>query len=632
MEENNYSPEKLKYLKLLSQQFPTKQSVSTEIINLTAILNLPKGTEHFMSDIHGEYEAFRHILNNCSGVIREKVDMIFADKLSEEEINELCTLIYYPKERMDYLNELGKIDDDWYRKNLQNLLQVARVVSSKYTRSKVRKKLPKDFAYIIDELLHALPDEDNNQLVYHQRILDSIIGIENGDEFVIALAELIKELAVDHLHIVGDIYDRGPSADKIMNMLMGSSKDMDIEWGNHDVLWMGAASGNLACIANVIRNNIRYDNTRILENAYGVSLRPLAIFGEKYYSGTTMEAAVKAINILTLKLEGLEIKKHPEYHMEDRLLFDHTDFKNGTVSIFGQNVRLNTNEFPTIDPDDPYKLTEEENNLMQDLRYAFMHSSKLEEHIDYLYTKGSMYLIYNENLLLHGCVPLNDDGSFYVCEFGGKNYSGKALLDYCDKTARHAFFDGDEDAVDFMWYIWAGTHSPCCGRILKTWERTLIDDKQYWDEPEDSYYAYINDEETCLNILKEFGLTLSISHIINGHTPVRANAGESPIKGEGKVIVIDGGFCKAYHKTTGIAGYTLIYNSHGMRISSHEPFTDKEKVVKENADIYSSVYDFEKEPFRVMVRDSDTGHKIVDDLWNLHELLKAYRDGIIREK
>lgn len=621
-----------RYLKLLSEKFPTRQSVCTEIINLEAIMNLPKGTEHFMSDLHGEYESFYHIYNNCSGVIREKVDQIFGDRLTPGERREICTLIYYPKEKLSILRRKGVLTADWYKTTLKQLTELARLLSSKYTRSKVRKALPKDFGYIIDELLHAQPDEDNNQLVYHDKILETIIGIDNADEFIEALAGLIKRLAVDHLHIVGDIFDRGPHADKILDLLM-TGHSLDIEWGNHDILWMGAASGSDACIANVLRNNIRYQNTGILENGYGISLRPLTIFAEQKYSGSPMKAAEKAVNIILFKLEGQVILRHPEYEMNDRLFLDRIDREQGTVRIGEQEYRLNTDEFPTVDRDRPYELSAEEQSIMDEIRAAFRGSERLKRHIGFLYSKGAMYRCCNDNLMFHGCIPMKEDGSFRDVPIGRERYSGRACFDAADRTARQAFYAADRSAyLNFMWYLWGGKYSPLCGRNLKTFERTYIDDRSSWAEEQDPYYREYLKEGTCRKILREFGMNSDLSHIINGHTPIHAGSGEKPIKANGRLIVIDGGFCRAYQKTTGIAGYTLIYNSHGMRIKSHKPFESVEKALTENLDIESETEQFETEPYRIMVGYTDNGQEIAAQIADLEKLLEAYRQGLIAEK
>ena len=623
--------EQRKYLSLLAEKFPTRQAVCTEIINLAAIMNLPKGTEHFMSDIHGEYDAFLHIMNNCSGVIREKIEMIFEDVLNDTEKRALRTLIYYPKEALQRLHSEGRISPKWYRETLRHMIEIARVLSSKYTRSKVRKAMPKEFGYIIDELLHALPDEDGNQLAYHERILDTIVGIQNGDEFIIALAALIKRLAVDHLHIVGDLFDRGADADKIIELLL-DYPSLDIQWGNHDVLWMGAAAGNEACIANVVRNNVRYNNIRILESGYGISLRRLQLFAEKTYEGTPAKAMVKAINVMMFKAEGELILRHPEFEMQDRLLLDKVDTEKGTVTIDGVEYAMNTMEFPTVDWSDPYRMTPEEREVMDDLKRSFCQSPQLRRHIEFLYAVGSVYLKMNDNLLFHGCVPLTEDGQMEEVNFFGQFLRGKSYFEFCEKAARLAYNTGEARYVDFMFYLWGGPKSPMCGRVVKTFERSYLDDKASWKEPQDPYYLFLDSEATSRMILREFGLKSDLSHIINGHTPVHASAGENPIKAGGKLIVIDGGFSRAYHKTTGIAGYTLIYNSHGMRIKSHMPFESVERVISENLDIESRANQFEIEPYRVMVGDTDIGKRLAAQIEDLNELLTAYRDGSILER
>ena len=614
-----------KYLKLLSEKYPTKQSVCREIINLNAILNLPKGTEHFMSDLHGEYEAFYHILNNCSGVIREKVNRLFGDVLTDMERQEICTLIYYPKEKLEMLQKERKLSREWYRMTLNQMIEIAKLLSSKYTRSKVRKAMPEDFAYIIDELLHVQKDEDDNQELYHRKIIDTILDINNADEFIIALSALMKQLAVDHLHIVGDIFDRGSCADKILDLL-SNHHSLDIEWGNHDILWMGAAAGSEACIANVIRNNLRHHNMEILESGYGIGLRSLTLFaGRTYQNEDPVEGAIKAISVILFKLEGNIIKKHPEYEMTDRLLLDKIDFEKGTVQIGEQEYPLKELDFPTVDKDCPYKLTEEEIAVVEELKASFLNSTRLQKHIEFLYQKGSMYRIFNENLLFHGCVPMDESGNFEGVTFEGKTYQGKAYFDYAEQVARRAYFDkGDKNDLDFMWYLWGGRKSPLCGRNIKTFERAFVKDKSAWVEESDPYYEYHEDEKKCSMVLREFGLYSEASHIINGHTPVKTGSGEKPIRANGKLFVIDGGFCRDYHKTTGIAGYTLIYNSHGLRIIEHQPFESVYQALQENKDIESESLVVETTKKRVMVKDTDIGKHIMEDISDLEKLLLLF--------
>ncbi len=617
-----------KYLKLLSEKYPSQRAVSREIINLTAILNLPKGTEHFMSDIHGEYDAFCHILNNCSGVIREKVNMLYKPELSHETRKEICTLIYYPCEKLAIMRKQGRNMPDDYRTIINRMLEIARTLSSKYTRSKVRKAMPDDYGYIIDELLHSQKDEDDNQVRYHNKILDTIIDID-ADGFVIALASLIKRLAVDRLHIVGDIYDRGESADKVVDLLM-KHHSIDIEWGNHDILWMGAASGSKACIANVVRNCVKYNTVKTLESGYGISLRNLALFAEKTYSNKRpMDAALKAISVIQFKLEGQVIMRNPDFDMDDRLLLDKIDFENGTVVSDGITYKLSDTDFPTVDRENPYELSDEETAVIDELKAAFVSSIRLKNHIAFIYDNGSMYKIYNENLLYHGCVPLTESGELDEVKLFCESLKGKELFDFADMMARHAFFAKQKflPELDFMWYLWCGKKSPLCGRIIKTFERSFIRDKKAWNEDKNPYYKYYYNRETCEMILSEFGLSSAASHIVNGHTPVRTVKGELPIRADGKLLVIDGGFCKDYHEKTGIAGYTLIYNSHGLRLKAHHPFESVNDALNENKDIHSDSEIVETESTRVMVEATDDGERIISAINDLRELLKTYRDG-----
>ena len=630
----NITGDRMKFLRLLSEKYPTRQQVCTEIINLQAILNLPKGTEHFMSDLHGEYEAFFHILNNSAGVIREKVDMAFEEVLTARERSSLCTLIYYPQEKLRRIREEGRNTEEWYRFVLQKLIDLAKLLSSKYTRSKVRKAMPSEYSYILDELLHAQPDEDNNQLVYHSKIIDTLLRLEEGDDFIIALSSLIKRLAVDHLHIVGDIFDRGERPDAILNMLM-DHHSLDIEWGNHDILWMGAACGSQACIAAVVRNCLSYNNISVLEQGYGISLRPLVLFAEKMYDEEDPnKAAKKAISIILFKLEGQIIRRNPEYQMEDRLLLDKVDYENASIELGGQTYPLKEKHFPTVDRDDPYKLSQAEREIMDELEKLFLESEQLQRHVEFLYSHGSMYQVFNGNLLFHGCVPLDEDGALKAIHLEGRIYQGRSYMDYADMAARRAFFNEDppQRYLDFMWYLWCGSNSPLSGRVVKTFERTFIDDKSTWEEPKNPYYEYQSSEPVCRMLLREFGLYSENSHIINGHTPVHVNQGENPLKAHGRLIVIDGGFCKAYQKTTGIAGYTLIFNSHGMRLKSHQPFSGMEAALEENMDIDSESQQVVTFPKRVMVADTDTGERLKEQIADLEDLLTAYREGWIAAK
>ena len=621
----------IKYLSLLSQQFPNQQSVFTEIINLQAILNLPKGTEHFMSDLHGEYEAFMHILNNCSGVIREHVDEIFADTMSNREKGDLCTLIYYPSEKLRLVRAAKQDSPSWYKENLDHLITVARSLSSRYTRSKVRKAIPHDYAYIIDELLPTHPDENNYRIRYHERIIDSILETDSTDDFIRSLSALIKRLAVDHLHLVGDVFDRGGGAAKIMDRLM-DYHSLDIQWGNHDILWMGAAAGEEACIISVLRNNLRYGNYEILENDYGISLRALVAFANKtYHANDDITPLIKAINVLLFKLEGQIIMRHPEFDMHDRLLLDKIDTDAGTVDIDGATWQLRTTDFPTVDPEHPYDLTAEEQGIVDKLVAEFTGADHLRRHIEFLYSHGSVYLVRNGNLLFHGCVPMNEDGTFSSFNCMGTYRSGRDYLDFCDNVARRAWRMHDRDALDWMWYLWIGFKSPMSGRLVKTFERSYIEDRTSWEEPMDPYFTLTQDIPACDAIMREFRLLPGTGHIINGHTPVKAVAGEKPIRADGRLLVIDGGFCRAYHPKTGIAGYTLISSSRGMRLKAHEAFRSVDEALTRNADIQSETTRFDVAKRRLMVSDTDTGEEIRSHINDLRLLLDAYRNGVLPE-
>lgn len=630
----NITDDRIKFLRLLSEKYRSRQQVCTEIINLQAILNLPKGTEHFMSDLHGEYEAFSHILNNSAGVIREKVDMLFEETLTPRERSSLCTLIYYPEEKLEKINEEGRNTEEWYRFVLQNLIDLAKMLSSKYTRSKVRKAMPSEYSYILDELLHAQADEDNNQFVYHQKIIDTLLKLGEGDDFIIALSSLIKRLAVDHLHIVGDIFDRGERPDAILNMLM-QHHSLDIEWGNHDILWMGAACGSQACIAAVVRNCLSYNNISVLEQGYGISLRPLVLFAEKMYDETDPnKAAKKAISIILFKLEGQIIRRNPDYGMQERLLLDKVNVDDATIEIDGVVHELKEKRFPTINRMDPYALDPAEREIMDELEKLFRESEQLQRHVTFLYNHGSMYRKFNGNLLFHGCVPLDEDGNLKALHFGGRIYQGKSYMDYADSIARRAYFSDDrtQKELDFMWYLWCGSNSPLSGRVVKTFERTFLSDESTWKEPKNPYYRYQDSEPVCRMLLREFGLYSENSHIINGHTPIHVMEGENPLKANGRLIVIDGGFCKAYQKTTGIAGYTLIFNSHGMRLKSHQPFSGMEAALSENLDIDSQSQQVATLDKRLMVADTDTGEMLKEQIADLEDLLTAYREGLIAAK
>ena len=660
---NDFTPQEIEYLTLLSKDFPTAQDAVTEIINLNAILNLPKGTEHFMSDIHGEYEAFTHILRSASGAIKEKIDMLFADKLDDDQRATLATLVYYPTEKTaDITEEMSdEVKEDWYRTNLSYLIELCRFVSTKYTRSKVRKAIPHGYAYVLDELLNT-DYTVHNKKEYYDNILDSIIRMGKAPEFIRVICHVIQRLIVDHLHIVGDIFDRGPRADIVMEDLI-RHHNVDIHWGNHDIVWMGAASGSRVCIATVLSNSIRYNNLHVVENGYGISLRPLAVFANECYANSDTSRFVadiedtdetgrkltvkdleqtgrmaKAITIILFKLEGQTIMRHPDFGMDDRLLLDKIDYEKGTIVLGGKEYELLDKDFPTIDPKNPYDLSDEEEEVMAEIRANFRASDKLQKHARFLYSNGSMYRCYNGNLLFHGAVPMDEEGNFKKFNYDGKEYYGKSLFDYCNLQAKNGFFspEGSEEkqtGTDFMWWLWCGRFSPLFARDkITTFERRLIGDKELIKEAKDPYYQVVQTAAGCEYILRDFGLGGPHSHIVNGHTPVKAGSGESPVKGEGKLIDIDGGFCKAYQKTTGIAGYTLIYNSYMMRLSSHEAFTSREDAIKNNRDILSASVVFERLDDRIKVGETNKGRILKAQMASLEKLLDAYKQGIIQEQ
>ena len=654
----SYTDEELRYLKMLSRQYPTVREAGTEIINLRAILNLPKGCEHFISDVHGEYEAFLHILNSCSGVIRERLDLLFKTSVPRSELDELATLIYYPEEKLEELRP--RIDDleEWYRITLHRLIEVCRLVSERYSRSKVRKALPADYAYVIEELLYTHGEEIDKR-DYFENIIATIIEIGQAPDFIQAVCKVIKWAAVDHLHLVGDIFDRGPRADIIMDSLL-HHHSVDIQWGNHDVLWMGAASGSRTLVATVLSNSIHYNNLEVVETGYGISLRPLSVFANEVYrdcevsrfavklTGNEGEQPTekdkllsarmhKAITLILFKLEGQKILRHPEYHMEDRLLLDKIDYENKCITIGGVTYALEDTDFPTVDPADPYALTPEEERVIDELTSSFQHSEKLQKHVRFLYSRGSLYKIYNGNLLFHGCIPLDRDGNLLSFCLDGTERKGRDLLDAIDTQARQAYYykPGTPErklGMDLLWFLWAGRNSPIFGRDrMTTFERRFIADESAWAEPKNAYYTLYEDPAVCDFILKEFGLEGPHCHIINGHVPVKARKGESPIKGGGKLIVIDGGFCKAYQPTSGIAGYTLIHNSHSYRIVAHQPFAGREKAIRENFDISSSTEIFERMETRRKIAETDLGREIEERIADLRLLLDAYRDGVVTE-
>ena len=644
-------------LELLSQNFGTVSSASTEIINLEAILNLPKGTEHFVADLHGESEAFRHILKNASGNIKRKVKEIFGTSLREQEIRELCTLIYYPEQKLEYIKASETNLDDFYNITLHQLVRVLQTVSVKYTRSKVRKTLPKEYAYIIEELLHESPSDDD-KTAYFNRIIETIISTGQADSFIVALSNVIQRLSIDQLHILGDIFDRGPGAHLIMDTLCNYG-NFDIQWGNHDALWMGAAAGNNCCIANVLRLSLRYGNMATLEDGYGINLLPLATFAMETYGddpcknfGPHLDAGDnthnektqrliaqmhKAISIIQFKLEAQLADRRPEWGMQDRKLFEHIDFDRKLFVLDGKEYEMKDCNFPTVDPENPYALTREEAELVDKLNHSFAVSDKLKKHIGCLFQHGCMYGVYNSNLLFHASMPLNADGSLKEVDLGGTKYKGRELMHRVGMLMRAAFNDDTpaderEFARDYYWYLWCGPDSPLFDKSrMATFERYFIVDPETHKEEKGYYYKLRNREEVCDMILDEFGVTGEHRHIINGHVPVRINQGETPIRANGKLMVIDGGFAKAYHNQTGIAGYTLVFHSRGLQLVQHEPFTSAEEAIKNCTDIVSTTQLVELSQHRMRVRDTDKGRELLSQIRELTELLYAYRHGIIKE-
>ena len=638
----------LKYLQLLAKSFPTVQAASTEIINLEAILNLPKGTEHFVTDLHGENEAFDHVLRTASGVIKRKVEELFGNTLREVEKRDLCTLIYYPEGKLKIVKQKEKAMTEWYKVELMRLIKVCAVVSSKYTRSKVRKALPPEYSYIIEELLHESKAEEANKHAYIMAILETIVSTGRADHFIIAICNLIKRLTIDSLHIIGDIYDRGPGAHIILDTLC-SYHNFDIQWGNHDLVWMGAACGSQACVANVLRMCFRYANFATLEEGYGMDIYkddPCTVFRPKINEDEPINSRQehlvskmhKAISVIQFKLEGQIIARREEFGMEDRRLLHLIDYDRGTISINGAEYRLKDANFPTIDPERPYELTAEERDVIEQLTHSFTTSSKLARHMHCLYDHGSLYLVRNSNLLYHGSVPLNEDGSFKVVRIEGRDYSGKSLFDKIEQLVRSAYF-GDEGSAarnygkDFIWYLWCGPASPPFDKDrMATFERYFLAEKELQKENKGIYYTLKNNKEICEKILQEFGITqLENSHIINGHIPVKTKKGETPIKAGGKLLVIDGGFSKPYREETGIAGYTLIYNSYGLKLVQHVPFESIEKAIEEGIDIISETKVVEFAENRKLVRDTDIGKSLIEQIEDLKQLLRAYRNGLIRK-
>ena len=649
-----------KYLLELAKSYPSRSSVLSEIINLNAILNLPKGTEHFMSDIHGEYEAYLHIRRSASGAIRRKVDALFSKSITASERAELATLIYYPEEKLDGIKERTEDIKDWYAITLERLLSLCRYVGSKYTRTKINRCLERvagGFEHVIDELLNN-GNEEKNKIRYYDSIIETIIDTGAAEELIIAICSAIKGLVIDHLHIVGDIFDRGARADIILDELMKETS-IDVQWGNHDVLWMGAASGSRTCIATVLNNSITYKNLDVVEIGYGISLRPLALFANEQYAASDVSGYMpkgntdgdflkhdddtliarmhKAISVIQFKLEGQTILRNPSFKMDDRLLLERIDFDRKTVNIEGREYPLRDTDFPTVDRSDPYALTEAEASVMHYLKNAFMRSEKLQRHVAFLFEKGEMYTILNKNLLFHGCIPLDKDGEFIKFECAG-GLSGRAFMDWCDRTARQGYFakDGTKErqyGKDFLWFLWCGKNSPLCAREkITTFERLYVEDQSTWIEPKNTYYTSWNDERIADKILAEFSLGGRGSHIVNGHIPIKSKKGEAPVKANGKLIVIDGGFCQAYQSTTGIGGYTLIYNAEGIRISAHEPFKGRANAIMNNVDIISDTVVFEPSAEKILVKDTDQGLEIQRRIDDLALLGKAYESGRIKER
>lgn len=645
----------IQYLKCLSELFPNIRLAAEEMINLQSILYLPKGTEHFMSDIHGEYNAFSHVLKNGSGAVQKKIDDVFGHTLGNEEKNSLATLIYYPKERIHIMKKKVNDVDNWYQITIYRLIEVCRITASKYTRSKVRKALPKDYAYVIEELITEKPEVLNKE-AYYNSIVNAIIESGQAESLIIELCELIQRLVIDHVHIVGDIFDRGPFPHKIMERIM-SYHSIDIQWGNHDILWMGAAAGQTACVATVVRNCAQYNNLDVLEDGYGINMIPLVTFAMKTYeddpctrfqvkgtqdnpdqSPELCAKIQKAIAVILFKLEGQLIQKYPDYELDHRLLLDKIDWETETILIEGETYKLQDTHFPTIDPANPYALTEEEQHIVTQLQTAFLHCEKLQKHVHFLLNQGSIYKVFNGNLLYHGCMPLDENGDFLAVNIYGTKYRGKALYDILEKYVRQAFFSKDpvkkEKGCDILWYIWCAPGSPLYGKAkMTTLEHYLIKEQECYQEKKNSYYDYLENPQIVDRILAEFGLeTDENSHIINGHVPVHQKEGENPVKCNGKVIVIDGGFSEPYQKVTGIAGYTLIFNSYGMTLAAHEPFVSIENAIYQEEDITSKRQVVYQVKDRFLVKDTDIGKEMTIRIEDLKQLLDAYRNGLIIEK
>ncbi len=640
-----------RYMRLLSEKYPTIADAASEIIRIEAQLRLPKSTEHFMSDLHGENEAFIHILNSCSGVIREKIDVLFRDSVMPADRADLATLIYYPAQKLPELKARETDLHAWYSITLYRLIDLCRLVSSKHTRAHVRKLLPESCRHILDELLHA-HFEDHDKELYYSQIVESIIRNGVADLYITQLCQVIKRLAVDRLHIVGDLFDRGPRPDQILDTLMDYG-DVDFQWGNHDTVWMGAASGSPVCILTVLKTTLAYNNIDVIETGYGISLRTLDQMAERVYAkdhvslwrskdesrgGANWRDCArmhKAVTIMLLKAEAQVINRNPDFMMDGRDFINRIDYVNGTVPVNGKVYPIKDTSFPTVNPENPSEFSAEEQSVLNDLVRGFRESGRLQRHIRFLYSQGSMYTCYNGNLLYHGAMPMTEDGELASERFEGENYSGKRLFDYCDHRARAGYFaaEGSPERLagqDFLWYLWCGPLSPTYGRsAMTTFERIYIDDPETYVEVKNPYYRCIDNPGTAEMILREFGLENDDSRIINGHVPVRAVEGENPVKGGGKLIIIDGGFCRAYHPTTGIAGYTLVYNSHGLTLRTHQPFESMEKAIREDEDIASRSENIYTAPQRILVRDTDDGRAQSAKIADLRALISAYRNGTI---
>lgn len=647
------SQEELKFLNQLSTQFPTLQSASTEIIKLQAIMLLPKGTEHFVTDIHGEFDTFNHILSNASGAVKRKIDDVFGHSISVAEKNQLATIIYYPTDKLSQLKDKGIVNDEWYRLTLNKLVKVAREVAKKYTRSKVRKAMESEYAFIIDELLN---ETTSDKLAYYDSIIDSIVALKRSDKFIESICNFIKRMLIDRLHVIGDIFDRGPKAAEVMELLK-SHHAVDVQWGNHDIIWMGAACGNKFDVAEVIRLTARYGSVDTIEDDYGINLMPLVTFALKTYEndpavpfipkGTKpehysdanvrlMTVIHKAIAVISFKLEGQIVMRNPEFDMSHRLLLDKIDFEKGTIFIDGADYPLKDYYFPTIDPKNPYELTEEEEFVINKIATSFLNSRKLQDDVSFLFSKGSVYLVYNNNLMLHGCIPMKSETEFKEFNYKGRMLKGKELLDVLEQTIRNAWvnrYNPKNNDGDFFWYLWCGACSPIFGKHrMATFERYLIEDKGPHSERLDLYYSLRNNVEFCEMVLSEFGLNNDKARIVNGHVPVKVKKGESPIMANGRLLVIDGGMSKAYQKETGIGGYTLVSGSSRLFLVEHEPFNSRQESIENESDIISKNYLIEQRTEQILIRDTEIGDELREQIANLKRLIYAYNEGLVKEK